>query len=358
MNKKICFIFPGNLHLCPYISLYLNNLEMDYDIICWDRENANEQLDENIFVFRKQIKFSSKLTKLVSYWYFYRFAKKIILDKKYDGLVFLNTIASLILFPITQMKIYKNKYIVDIRDYSGEKNKIIYKIEKKIIQNSYNTIISSSYFQDFLPPYHYLPVHNIQEVNSNKHEKEISCLRTKSVINIGFIGSVGLYMEQHKKLILKLKNNPFFHLYFIGSGSEPLKEFCELECVDNITIKGKFNPNEILDYYNDIDIIHNLYGNKTPVLDYALSNKLYFAAQLHMPILVCPNTAMEKEATKYGIGITIDLDSDQNIEESIKEFVKNLDEKEFLLGCDKLMYNSKKENDECLRMLKKFEKVM
>ena len=52
----------------------------------------------------------------------------------------------------------------------------------------------------------------------------------------------------------------------------------------------------------------NLYGNGSPTVDYALSNKLYYAAQLRKPILVCPKTYMEKITTKYGFGFVLDLD--------------------------------------------------
>ena len=116
--KIICFIFCGDLYLCPYLKYYLNTLSINYDIICWNRD-SNENYDQNnIFAFHKEVISNNKLKKLYGYILFRKYCKDILKKNKYVGVVVLNTITSLIIGNYLKKK-FKKKYIIDISEYSG-----------------------------------------------------------------------------------------------------------------------------------------------------------------------------------------------------------------------------------------------
>lgn len=355
MSKKICFVFNGNLYLCPYLKFYKENVSKDYDIICWNRDGVVEQHDSNVFCYENKFTSKSKIMKVFNYLKFRYYAKKILYNGNYDSVIVLSTITALILNNLL-IKKFRNRYIIDVRDYSGERNKIIFNLEKKLIENSYATFISSPEYCSFLPKYEYNVMHNIQKIDKLEKEEIRESVFKHEKISIGFIGTVDIYLEQHIKLIDRLKNKPNIDLYFIGRGSEKLEDYCNTHSVENVTLFGKFSPNDISYYYKKIDIINNLYGNGVPVLDYALSNKLYFSATFYMPILVCPNTAMEKIGKKLGTGITIDLNNPkEDTYLKIISYIKNMNTEIIKEKCDTFMGESFNDNLQTLSVLKKFE---
>jgi hypothetical protein len=292
-NKKICFISLGNLYLCPYISKYISLIDCDYDVIYWDRHGVGEDINaKQIYAFQyKMNEGTSKIKKLIGYLKFRRYAFEIIDRNDYDGIVLLQASSGVLLHSILKKK-YKNKYIVDIRDYTMEKNPVFFTIEKDLIDNSALAVISSKGYVSFLPPHNYTLVHNDSFIDENIIDKFESKERKKDKIVISYIGLIRFH-EQNKKVILKFKNDRRFILRFIGKDAFALKEFCKVNNVNNVELIDRFPPEKTLDYYYETDIIYNLYGSNTPLLDYALSNKLYYAAKLKMPILVCEGTYYE-----------------------------------------------------------------
>jgi hypothetical protein len=149
-------------------------------------------------------------------------------------------------------------------------------------------------------------VHNDPEIDEFTIKKFENRNLNKDKIVISYVGLIRFH-DQNKKVILKFKNDKRFILRFIGKDAYALKKFCEENNVDNVELIDWFPPEKTLNYYYETDIINNLYGNSTPLLDYALSNKLYYAAKLRMVVLVCPNTYMEKISKKYGFGYTFNI---------------------------------------------------
>lgn len=333
-QKKICIISMGNLYLVPYLSLYTNKIDTPYSIIYWDRENMNEQY-ENAQCHRFSYKIKNKYDKIIGFYKYRKFIKEELNSKKYERVIMLQTIGALLINDIL-IKKYSKKYIVDIRDYTYEYNKLVYIIEKRLLKNSALNVVSSEGYLSFLPPnIDYVIAHNIRAWSQEKIDTFSNNHRVKKKLNIAFIGYVN-YQEQHKKLLLALKNDNRLHITFIGTRSEELREFCDSNDIRNVTLLGSFESAEILELYKNVDLINNLYGNNTPILDYALSNKLYYAAQLKIPILVCENTFMEKVANRYGIGITVDLQK-RDISNYILEQYNNINWDEFDQGCEKFL---------------------
>ena len=353
MNKKICFICLGNLFLTPYINKYIKSIECDYDIIFWNRyginelSNAKKQYSYNFSVAEN----SSKLKKLHGYISFANYARKIIIENKYDGIILTPTNIGMILSS-TLRKYYKGKYIIDIRDYTMEKNILYYKLEKILLDHAAYNVISSEGYKQFLPKGNYIVVHNksevpIETINTFRFREK----KNKKLIltNIGLIR----FHDQNKKIIDIFSNDNRFEIRFIGADALSLKDYCNQKKAENIVLLDRFPPENTFDLLKNTDIILNLYGNNTPVLDYALSNKLYFASQLGLPILVCPNTFMERLSKEYGFGFSFELE-DIESKDKLLNWYKLIDWKEFYEGCNRFLNKVKKEDEIFDEIIKKF----
>lgn len=335
MSKKICIVTMGNLYLVPYLQIYLNQVDSPVSIIYWDRANINEVSDNNT-LYRFQHRFDTPKEKLLGYLKYRKFIKNIILKQNFDVIILLQTLSGLLIHDIL-LKNYKNKFIIDIRDYTYENNKLIFNIEKKIVTHSALNIISSEGFLNFLPEnINYEVAHNIREWPKDELEIIKSRKKEKEKLHIVFVGYVN-YQEQHKKLLLKLKNDERFEMSFIGTRAEELEPFCKQHKIENVNLIGTFKSEDTLSFYQRADFVHNLYGNNTPVLDYALSNKLYYAAMLQMPILVCNNTFMEEISQKYNFGITIDLENTDNLGDYLYSSYQRIDWSILSAGCENFL---------------------
>ena len=333
--KKICFITIGNIYMVPYINTYANQIKNKYSIIYWDREGKNEDNEDvKYYRFYKELSPKDKLKKIIGFIQYRNFIKRILLEEKFDLVIFLQTWSALLMADFVE-KFYPGKYIVDVRDYTHEKNAIIYNREKKLMKKAAMCVISSEGYKEFLPPHDYYIFHNARELPVEKVAALRERKKEKGTLNISFIGYVN-YQEQHKKLLLGLKNDPRFHLNFIGTRAKELEPFCKENGINNVTLKDTFASSKTLDFYENTDFVNNLYGNNTPTLDYALSNKLYFAAELRMPILTCPNTYMSKVSGEYEFGLNVDLDAPL-IGDRLWNYYTSIDWSRLNSGCEKFM---------------------
>lgn len=333
--KKICFIIMGNIYTVPYLSTYTKHIKGKYSVIYWDREGKNEVDGNNQhYCFTKKLATKDKIGKAVGFVQYRKFVKRILLQEKFDLVVFLQTWSALLMADVVE-KYYPGKYIVDVRDYTYEKNPIIYRREKKLMKQAAMCIISSEGYRDFLPPHDYYILHNTRELPEEKVAALQGRNKKKEILTISFIGYVN-YQDQHKKLLMSLKNDRRFHLNFIGTRAMELSAFCQENGIHNVTLMDTFDAAKILDFYENTDLINNLYGNNTPILDYALSNKLYFSAQLQIPILTCSNTYMSKVAGAYNFGFDVDVE-DSDIGDKLWKYYNAIDWEQLSKGCEKFM---------------------
>ena len=352
--SKYCFVIIESLNRAPYLAKYLNILDKDYDIIIWDRSgNSKNPGANNFFVLNyKQGKNLNYFDKLCGYICFSRFASHILKKNNYDGIFVFTANVGILCYKVLTTK-YKKRYILDVRDYWQEKHKIIYLIEKGLVKNSYANVISSSEYKTFLPKAEYVLTHNSQVIDDTviKHFRNKRVLPKKQIV-LACIGAVK-YIEYDKKVIDYFANDSRFFLKFIGKGYEQLSDYCDSHKIRNIYIEGMFPMNETYDKYEEVDMILNMYGNHTPKLDYALSNKLYFAAQLGKPIVVCKDTYMERVATDNGFGIAVDIE-DINSKDRLYKYYNSINYDELLESCDKFLKIVQKDEQNFASMIKQF----
>lgn len=333
-QMKALILLADNIYLTPYLKFYTDifqEMNIKYKIVFWDKNNTEFLEDEVYKRYCYETKF--RLMKILGYIKYKKYINHICKKENFDIILPLQPIISFLCSDIL-IKKYKRKYIYDIRDYSYEKFFFYRWIEKKLVNNSTMNIISSEGYKKFLPKGKYYITHNIPRVDFTGHKQ---LKNPNGKINLSYIGLIR-FMDQNKRIIDFFKNDKRFHLNFIGTNAKQLKEYCIKNGVNNVTLIDTFDPKETLKYYDKTDAIMNLYGNNTPLLDYALSNKLYYAACLYKPILVCADTFMEQISSKNGLGFTVRMKSEKE-KEDLYNWLTNMNRNEFMKNCDSFMEN-------------------
>ena len=351
--NKYCFIHLDSPNRMPYLQKYLCKADYPYDLILWDRTGTKDTYGaENCYymttIFDKYRKSKQEkrgiinsIYKVFAYTNFFFYLNHHLKKNKYQG-IFVLAQNTGILCIHTLIKYYRGRYILDIRDYFREKNKWIFYLDKKLMENSFANTISSEAYKVFLPKGDFIITHNSQDFEEDLVQRfRMRKKRKARPIILGCIG--GIKFEQYdKKIINFFANDNRFLLKFIGRGYDVLKYYCEERHIDNVYIEGEFPMNKTMDKYESVDMILNMYGNKNPHLDYALSNKLYFSAQLGIPIVVCPDTYMEEVSKKYQLGISVDIEKPTS-KDKLVDFYDNLDYKTMISGADLFLENVKRD---------------
>lgn len=323
---RFCLVSYNAPYAIPYINLYLNQIEAagaDCDILYWDRECSDATRKEGHIRYLpysgKAPQNSGKFARYIHYVPATKHIRNYLSVENYDRVVFLQTHAAVACKNILE-KNYSGRYIVDIRDYTLENIKPFFKSETQVIKNSYCTIISSEGYKQFLPVHDYVVAHNFTPVDSATVNQIRGRAVKKKGVNLSFIGNVRFY-DVAKKILLSLKNDERFRISYIGTGAEALNKFCIENQVQNACLKGRFSPDETVKHYRDCDIVNNFYGNHNRYLDYALSNKLYYAAQFNIPVLVSRDTYSSQIAKKHCLGFSWDIDAPDAADELYKAYM-------------------------------------
>ena len=351
----ICF---AEREYIPYVENYinvLNKLNINYKAIFWNRSLNGDTIhdDNNIFLNIKCQHGSGKLSKIIPILS-YKFKVENIIDREnFSHLIILTTQPAFLIHD-KLFKEYKNKYILDIRDYTYEEIGFYKKIVNKLIENSYFTAISSKGFLRFLDPNKkILYAHNI-----TNEEAEVSSYKPIDItkkINIGFVGSVR-YFNENSKLITTLDNRRFV-LSYVGFRHFDcdLEGFCKKNNISNVYFKGKFNNNEKPNIYKDIDIINSLYGSQSLEVTTLIPNRLYDALLYKKPILVSKGTYLAEVVTSKGIGLAVDV-FDDDLNNVILDYVNNLNYLNFDSNVKKYFNEIIKEQNNYLDKINNFLK--
>ena len=337
---KIGIIAANNIRFSPYINYYTNILDeigVNYELVFPNRSNVKDSYagDYKELAWKKY-----KLTAL-SYVEYVKKVKKVVSASKYDFLVILTGNNAAFLANWLR-KNYKGKYIVDIRDYTHENLIPYFWLEKIAVTNSRMNVISSSKFKDFLPKSTYYTCHNVSsDVLPMSPAKAVDHINKMKLV-IGYIGKGG-YIDQLKNLCELVKGDKRFEVHIYGLEHIPiqLQEYAGLE---RFRFFGRFLPEEKTSIIQSIDILFNIYGYGMPLLDYALSNKLYDAFVYKKPILTSPNTYMSEMAGP--LGFDVDFEKDVAILDRLYEWYKNQDNVEIDRYSSSILELIKKENDD------------
>lgn len=360
--KNICLVTFCNLYYLPYASLYIDKIVasgVKCTLLFWDRDAVNgendlyPQCNEKIVFQYKEMKNTPGLAKAWGYVKAACFFNKILKERDFSGVVFLQTQCAVACCRVLKKK-YRKCFILDIRDYFFDDVPVYRQLEKSLIDISYANVISSPAYKYFLPKGEYYISHNytpFDEVSLKRWHSEHQGNKSDT-INITYVGTVR-FIDMDKSIIGLFANDNRFSINYYGRGSEVLEAYCKEKGICNVKFHGSFSPTQVLSFYQEADLINNLYGNHTKELDYALSNKIYHAGQLELPILVCPGTFMEEVSMKYHIGFVFDVNKEGVVDE-LYNWYQNFDTFKFREGCKVFIKDVINENEEFNNVCKKF----
>lgn len=355
---KICIIAHTERNYLPYLTRYenfFNENNIEYDFIYWQREETDEPCPANEFRY-VEIEKEGFFNKLNSYIKFRSFVLKILRKNRaqYNKILILTSVPAYFLADYLK-RCYKNKYIFDIRDYSFEKLGFYKKKIDSLIENSEFTCISSHGFLEFLEKSdkivinHNMPIDPIQG--------QAVALASKPIINIGYVGIVR-YRDENIALIEKMKNTFKYQLWYIGKAIDDcnLEEYTQVNEIKNVSYVGRFDNDQKMELYHNIDIINSLYGNDSLEVTTLLPNRLYEACLLKKPILVSSKTFLAELVERYGLGIIINVDED-DVLEKINTYIENFNPEDFTSNCYDFLNDVKKDEDKLYKNLKDFVSV-
>lgn len=322
-TSQICIVSMDNVKRVPYIVRYITCLgDKRFDFLYWDRDCTGDQIGQsNSYPYRSRVHYDKPMIvqafeKLRGYIGFKSYASKILRNNDYKRVVCLTGNCAVLINSVLLSK-YPGRYIIDIRDYWHEENKTYHEIEQRLIASSPCPVISSPAYTKFLGEHDFRIMHNVQDLADV--EKGIVNHEHSFPLHIVCVGAAK-NIDYDKKVIAYFANDERFKLFFRGRGYDRLSEYIAEKKIRNVNATGEFAFSKTLAQYFDADVILCMYGNGSPYWDYALANKLYFAAQLGLPILVCEKTAMADMTENFDLGIAIDLKDDKAKERIIRLF--------------------------------------
>ncbi|SFQ62570.1 hypothetical protein SAMN05421670_3066 [Psychrobacillus psychrotolerans] len=348
---RLALICPSNMLYMPYVKSYetiLNSNNVDYDIISWDRFHIEDPVNPLNY---RDIKIGHQRSYL-DYLRYKKFIINKLNSKKYDKIIVFGIQISYFLKKYL-LKYYKNKYILDIRDY----NKIINFFNiKNIIENSNYTVLSSPGYFDWLPIGNkYLINHNTFIKNLNELKKNYNNFGSNN-INIACIGALRDY-QINIDLIKKLKNNEKVSLSFHGEGdiNKDIVKFIEKKAVNNVVVTGRYNQEEEASLYINSNLINTIIPNNHINSKTLLPNRLYNAVLFGRLLLTQEGTYLAEQIKEYNLGIVISKSLNEIFEE-IDTYLKEYDDLKYEEGRTLFFENVIKDNNHFIEKLKEFIK--
>ena len=334
---KIGIITFSDRNNMPYLKYYediIRKEKVDYECIFWDRfaNGETEKTNNEYTLHIKCLPGANKLGKIIPMLKYKYIIEEIIKKEQYTHLIILTTLPGVLINKLL-LKQFKNKYILDIRDYTYEKYTFYKKIVDKLVDNSFFAAISSKGFLRFLNDNErIITCHNI----SNVEEIKETCadFRNKKQITIGFLGNIR-YFEENCKLIDALANNPKYKLVYIGKPNVDcdLEGYCKNKSIKNVVFKGEFKNEDKPKLYKEIDLINALYGNDRLEVTTALPNRLYDGILFKKPVIATKGTYLGDIVDKFHLGIFVDINS-SFFKKYMDDYIKDFKKFEFNRSCE------------------------
>lgn len=329
---KISIIAFNDIKLCPYINPYVSFCRaegIDFEVIYANRSGTEQTADYTTV----PIAWNKSKGKIANFLSFRKSVIRYLKRNKRDFVILLTTMPAVLLGSFMK-KHYNGRYLVDIRDYTYENVKFFYKREKRAISGAAMNVISSPGFKNFLPEGDYTLCHNASAAYKIPANYTFS-KKANGPITIGYVGSIA-YKANCRKLIDLIKDDTrfAFHLWGGEVGSNELTEYVSSLGSDRIKAFGAYTPDQKVGIMESVDILFNIYGNDRPLVLYALSNKLYDACYMKLPVLTSSDTSMSEELGDYAFDVDFD---DEKILDKLYEWYHAIDGEAFSVYAEKYL---------------------
>lgn len=344
--KRVGVVFFHNLRYAPFINYYTNILDsiddLEYEVIYYNRDRKLNEPNNGKYIpvpwIGKGTSAASKLEKAVNFAFWKVYVNSLLKKKKYDFIIVVMTTAAVLIEKYLTNEC-EGRYIFDVRDYTQEHFKQFFEAERRLVDHSALNIISSPGFKNFLPESEYRICHNfggsIEETHLFKKQMTLP-------IQISYIGSIS-YEEQCIQLIRLVDKDERFSFYFYGNENTSHRVSEEVTRLANprIQMMGPFLPDEKERIYGESALVFNCYGNQSPLVLHAISNKHYDGAVYKVPVLNSPGTIMDELSGKFGYAL--DLEHITNLN-GLYNWYQALDETEYEQYAQKVISDAASEN--------------
>lgn len=349
MGSEICIVGTSNLKHISLISLYTRYFDeagIPYDIIYWDRYGIDEvSTAQSVYKFYAEGQ-NAGLSRLLSFLRFRQYAIKRIKQGKYKYVITWQTTGAYLFFDFL-LRSFKNRYVVNVRDYVAENKFPFNKLIKALVKNAAFSTISSDGFRTFLPAAEYVKVNSLNEdilANITGMPQNHN-----QAIKIGFAGNCR-YLNESYRLIDALGNDDRFELWYCGTNSEKLSVYAEQKGVKNLYVKPAFDASETVTIMSEFDFVNSAFGNDAMDNSTLMPIRLYTALAIHRPMLVNDKTQLGREVEANGLGYVIS--NYEGLGDSLSEYNNNLDVAGFEKRCDQYLEKAREENQEFYACIK------
>lgn len=202
------------------------------------------------------------------------------------------------------------------------------KIDLYLIKKSLVSVFTSEgfvkYHFDNKPPVNAFVVTNRLNVNVLNFKCEKKKKIDENHIDFAFVGGARFNsLLNFSNVLLEEFSNHSLHFY--GEPTVSKKEkFYELKKYSNVYFHGPFkNPDDLVNIYQNIDIVISTYDVKYENVRYAEPNKLYEAIYFRTPIIVSQNTFLAEKVKQLNIGFTVDPLNRNSIIDLINNLTKD-----------------------------------
>jgi len=222
---------------------YIDSLEKNcvkYKVLLWNRTGERKQYPLHYIVYNRELDlYVPKWKKIPAFVGFSKFLYKELLNQRFDRLIMLTTLPTVISAPLLLAK-YKKKYIYDFRDMSFEKCIPFRILVDKLVKHSYFTSVSSPGYMTVIKGDTIIS-HNFRYSDLDNGLNKMKPFKEKiTLLHIGITRGE----EYNKRLADIFGNDNRFEVKIIGTGNDT-KPFVEyIKKFRNITVKGTYNNEE------------------------------------------------------------------------------------------------------------------
>lgn len=325
--------------VAPYEE-YLNKCDIRYDIIRVSRYDDIKEVHKkekacDIYEFPfNQSTSENKLKKIVPFWRFRRFAKKLIAKNKYDFIIIWNENTA-VLFADVLLKLYRYKYCVNVRDI----------FEIPLLKKLFNLVIEKSYFSTSPTPAeifgdkkYYITLYNRDTKIAEYVAKKKRLKDRNEKLRITFMGLYASAPKTFQHTVDVFANDERFELCFYGDGFDTeLMDYVNMKHIYNVVTGGAFLYENTYQYLEEADIINSYYNNFdiSPNLPYVAGVKQSYTPMLYLPAINDERTTWGSISKKYGFSYLVNDENINTLPDDLFEWYHAIDFEKFKEGCDK-----------------------
>lgn len=336
---KIALVDMANLKYMPYVKAYLNIIDLDKNdvhIIHWKREAEDTtKLDDRITIHSYEQMIDSsrgvkeKLVEIIKYRRYLRNELKKISP---DFLIVHYQTTAILIYDLLVGK-YKNKYILDYRDITHEKNKCFQMLVSRIVRNSVCTFISSEGFRKYLPDSEKIHFSHNVDLSLKFDERSMrERLNTKhQPLRIAFWGRVRNDKTNYAFIeAVSAMNNVELHYY----GTVPNENLQnKMNSANNVFYHGSYSSLDRIDFAYKTDLLLNSFDKDDKNTPLATSNKFYDGILFYIPQICAVDSVMGDKCKKYGVGMTVNID-EPNFMNKVIAYYNDLNADAFIQNCN------------------------